>query len=115
MANQLARTAKVQLPKVMEAPSPSIAENAVLPTRRSSPSLSRNVIIGALAALLVMVAVLTVIYLRDDTLKTSEDVEKMLGVMPLTVIPEGEIEELADHEEQGRRSSGKRGKRKTAG
>ena len=102
IANQLARVAKVQLPKVMEAPSPSIAEDAVLPTRRSSPSMSRNVMIGALVGLLIVLAVLTVIYLQDDTLKTAEDVEKMLGVMPLTVIPEGDISGMGSTPEKRR-------------
>ena len=79
VANQLARTAKVQLPKVMDAPSPTIAEDAVLPQVKSSPSLSRNVLIGALLCLLAVMAVLTVLYLQDDTLKTSEEVEKLIA------------------------------------
>ena len=111
IANQLARTAKVQLPKVMEAPSPTIAEYAVLPTSKSSPSLSRNVIIGALICVLGVLAVLTVLYLQDDTLKTSEDVEKEFGIMPLTVIPEGIIEGLPEEEhEKKRRRHTSRGK-----
>ena len=32
--------------------------------------------------------ILTVLFLKDDTVKTSEDVEKLIGVVPLTVIPE---------------------------
>ena len=103
IANQLARTAKVQLPKVMDAPSPTIAEYAVLPQVKSSPSLSRNVIIGALICLVAVLAVLTVIYLQDDTVKSSEDVEKEFGIMPLSVIPEGVIEGLKDPEEQSRK------------
>ena len=103
IANQLARTAKVQLPKVMDAPSPTIAEYAVLPQVKSSPSLSRNVIIGSLACLVAVLVVLTVIYLRDDTVKSSEDVEKEFGVMPLSVIPEGVIEGMKAPEEQSRK------------
>ena len=33
IANQMARIAKIRLPKIMDAPSPSIAEEAVLPTQ----------------------------------------------------------------------------------
>ncbi len=108
IANQVARTAKVQLPKVMEAPSPTIVEDAVLPVRRSSPSLSRNVIIGALALLVVVIAILTVLYLQDDTIKSSEDMEKKLGIMPLAVIPEGVIEGLAKDDEDDTKKSGRR-------
>lgn len=92
IANQMAKTAKVELPKVMEAPTPTIAELAVLPTRRSSPSLVKNVALGAAGLLLITIAVLTVVYVRDDTIKTSEDLEKAFGILPLSVIPEGKIE-----------------------
>ena len=97
IANQMARTAKIQLPKVMEAPTPSIAEMAVLPTRRSSPSLSRNVALGAVGMLIITLVILTIIYRMDDTIKTSEDLERTFGVMPLSVIPEGKIEGLKEH------------------
>jgi hypothetical protein len=50
--------------------------------------------IGALLALLIMLAVFTVQFLMDDTFKYAEDIEKEFGVMPLTVIPEGKIEGL---------------------
>ena len=92
MANALAISAERTLPKLMDAPKPNIAERAVIPEDKSSPSLTKNVMIGALLLLLLTLAVLTVMYLMDDTLKSAEDVEKHFGVMPLTVIPEGKIE-----------------------
>lgn len=92
IANQMAKTSQVELPKVMEAPTPTIAEMAVLPTRRSSPSLIKNVALGSVSLLMATLFVLTVIYRMDDTVKTSEDLEKAFGVMPLSVIPEGKIE-----------------------
>ena len=109
IANQLAETSKSQLPKVMEAPSPTISEYAVLPMRKSSPSLSKNVMIGALLLLLAVLGILTVFYMLDDTLKTAEDVEKAFGILPLSVIPEGEIVGLKKDNDAGksRRSSRK--------
>jgi capsular polysaccharide biosynthesis protein len=117
IANQVARTAKVQLPKVMEAPSPTIVEDAVLPVRRSSPSLSRNVIIGAMVLLVLVIGVLTVMYMQDDTIKSSEDMEKKLGIMPLATIPEGVIEGIVkeDDKEDNRKSLRRRGKTKKGG
>jgi capsular polysaccharide biosynthesis protein len=99
IANEMARISKIQLPKVMDAPAPSIAEEAVLPAHKSSPSLSRNTMMGAMLLLFLVLGVLTVIYLMDDTVKTSEDVEKEFGFMPLTVIPEGTIDGLKKEEE----------------
>lgn len=106
IANQMAKTSRVELPKVMEAPTPTIAELAVLPTKRSAPSLSTNVVIGSAALLTIALAALTITYCMDDTIKTSEDLEKAFGILPLSVIPESKIEETKnEHEESpGERS-----------
>ena len=117
IANQLARTAKTQLPEVMATPSPTIAENAVLPKSKSSPNMMKNILLGALLGLVAMLAVLTVIYLLDDTIKTAEDVEREFGVMPLSVVPEGDIKGFSDNggssEKTGRSRlfGGRRGKK----
>lgn len=113
IANQMARTAKAQLPVVMDAPSPSIAEEAVLPTVKSSPSLSRNVLMGALLCLVAVLGVLTYLYMMDDTIKTPEDLEKEFGFMPMTVIPEGNIEGMNKTEDEEKRSFFGRKKKKT--
>lgn len=92
IANAIAIKAEKELPKLMDAPKPHIAEKAVVPTKKSSPSLMKNTLIGALVLLLLTLVILTVMYLMDDTIKSSEDLEKYFGIMPLTVIPEGKIE-----------------------
>ena len=100
IANALAEKATVELPKLMETPEPHIAEHAIVPKRRSSPSYSKNIMIGALAVTVIVMAVFTFFYVTDDTLKSAEDIEKAFGVMPLTVIPEGDIEEISDKKEK---------------
>ncbi|MBQ1471629.1 MAG: capsular polysaccharide biosynthesis protein [Eubacterium sp.] len=95
IANDIANKAEKQLPKLMDAPKPNIAEYDIVPQHKSSPSLTKNTMIGALLLMLLVMAVLTVTYLMDDTVKTAEDVEKYFGFMPLTVIPEGKIEGMA--------------------
>ena len=100
IANDIALKAEKSLPKLMDAPKPNIAEKAIVPQKKSSPSLTKNTMIGALLALLLMLAFLTVTYLMDDTVKTAEDVEKNFGIMPLTVIPEGKIEGMNPEVEQ---------------
>lgn len=89
IANEMAKEAVVFLPKIMECDKPNIAENAILPTQKSGPSLKKNTAIGALACTVLCLGVLTVLYLMDDTLRGAEDLEKEFGVMPLAVIPEG--------------------------
>ena len=99
IANEMARVSRAHLPKVMSAPAPTIAEEAILPKNRSYPSMTRNVASGMMAALFAVMGVLTVIYLMDDTIRTAEDFEKEFGIMPMTVIPEGRIEGLAKGDE----------------
>lgn len=96
MANALAEKGVKELPKVMETPEPHIAEYAIVPVQKSSPSLSKNTVMGALIGLIIMLAFFTVRFLMDDTFKSADDIEKEFGVMPLTVIPEGKIGGLAD-------------------
>lgn len=91
IANQMAQTSRTQLPLVMDAPSPSIAEFAVFPRYRSGPSMRKNVMVGAMLGLICLLGIFTVLFLLDDTIKSSDDVERILGVMPLAVIPEGKI------------------------
>ncbi len=110
IANALAEKGVKELPKVMETPEPHIAEYAIVPVHKSSPSLSKNTVMGALIGLLIMMAIFTVQFLMDDTFKTAEDIEKEFGVMPLTVVPEGKIEGLEPTEDKKKRS--KRNKRR---
>ena len=106
IANALAEKGVKELPKVMETPEPHVAEYAIVPVNKSSPSLTKNTMIGALLGLLLMLAIFTVQFLMDDTFKTAEDIEREFGVMPLTVIPEGKIEGFESTDQLKRRHRG---------
>ena len=103
IANAIAEKGVSELPKLMETPAPHIAEYAIVPVNKSSPSLTKNTMIGALLGLLIMLGLFTIQFLMDDTFKTAEEIEREFGVMPLTVIPEGKIEGLEHTEEKGKR------------
>ncbi len=105
IANSLAEKGVSELPKLMETPEPHIAEYAIVPVNKSYPSLTKNTMIGALLAMLVMLAIFTVQFLMDDTFKYAEDIEREFGVMPLTVIPEGKIEGLESQDDKVSRRS----------
>lgn len=92
IANQLATEAVYYIPEVMETAEPNIAEEAILPKSRFKPVYTKNIAIGALALAVLCIGILTIQYLLDDTLKTSDDIEKYLGVLPLSVIPEGKLD-----------------------
>lgn len=99
IANTLADKAVTYLPKLMGISAPNIAEEAITPAVPTSPSTKKNIALGGILALALIVGIYTVRFLMDDTVKTAEDVEKIIGVMPLTVILEYQDK---DKKKQGR-------------
>ncbi len=94
LANELVTQAKIYLPEIMKSEEPSVYESALVPTVKSSPSYSRNTMIGGLLGALLYCAFLLVRYFMNDTLMTSDDVFKYIGIQPLAVIPEGNLGEF---------------------
>lgn len=100
VTNALADKAVSKLPELMDTSEPNIAEYAILPEHRSSPSYSKNIMIGALGWTVIVLVILTFLYITDDTMKSAEDVEAAFGIMPLTVIPESDIGILSEKSEK---------------
>lgn len=91
VANELANRAKEKLPEIMRSEEPVIYEKAIVPTSKSSPSYTRNTMIGGLLGAIVCGGYLIVKYLMNDTIVTPDDALKYLGIQPLAVIPEGDL------------------------
>lgn len=104
IANELAKQATSYIPKIMNVTAPTVAEYAEMPEYKYAPSYRKNTAIGGLLCLALACAIYIGLYLMDDSIKTSEDVEKCFGIVPLTVIPEGKIaDESHDQGEKKRR------------
>lgn len=91
IANELVTQACIYLPKIMETETPNLVEDAVVPSQKSSPSYSRNTVLGALLGAVLCCGVLLVRYLMNDTFVTPDDIAKYFGTQPLATIPEREI------------------------
>ena len=87
IANAVAEVAESKLKEITGMQAIKIYEEAAVPEQPSSPSLKKNCAMGALAGIVLAMAVITVIYLLDDTIKTEDDVEQYLGMTTLAVIP----------------------------
>ena len=59
-----------------------------MPEKPISPSMSRNVAMGALAGLVLAVGVVVLMTLMDDSIKSEDDIEKYLGLSTLAIIPD---------------------------
>ena len=86
-ANAIREGASIHITNVMDIEAVNVVETANMPTTQAGPSTLRNTLIGAVLGAFVVIAVLIVRFLMDDTIKTSEDVEKYLQLSVLAVIP----------------------------
>ena len=100
IANKLTEVSVEYLPETMSTNPPNIAQQAQLPDEKAAPSYARYTMIGALLGAILYCAYLTVRYLLDDTIRTSEDMEKYFGVVPLTSIPDSDIFEAMEKREE---------------
>ena len=87
IANEMASVAESKLKEITGMQAIKIYEEAAVPDRPSSPSLKKNCALGLLAGLVLAIAVVTILYLLDDTIKTEDDIEKYLGMTTLAVLP----------------------------
>lgn len=71
----------------------STVDNGDLPDKPSSPATKRNTVIAALIGVVLASAIIIIVGIKDDRIKTQEDVEKYLGTSVLGMIPLFEAEE----------------------
>lgn len=88
IANEIAKQTVEQLGDLMDSVPPKIAEKAVYPENKTSPSTAKNIIIGCLLFSMAYICVLLVRFLLDNKIDSEEDVEKYLGMLPIAIIPE---------------------------
>lgn len=86
-------------------------EVANLPTEKSAPSCSKWALIGALLGALLVGGIVTLQYILDDTIKTSEDVEQYLGLSTLALIP---LDENIGGTEKGKKKKNKNNGKRAA-
>ena len=87
IVDDLANVSSARMAEVMETDAPNIVDYGHVAERKTSPSTTKNTLIGALLGLLTAGAFVVVRYLMDDTIKTQDDIEKYLKLNTLGVIP----------------------------
>ncbi len=87
IADTYADVAREFIATTMDTREPNMFEEALRPTSPTSPSKSRNVALGFIMGFIVACGIITVRYLMDDKIHSSEDVEKYLGIPTLGVLP----------------------------
>ena len=103
IADTYAQVAREFIAAKMDMREPNIFEEAKLPDEPVSPHKGRDIVIGFLLGALIAMAVITVKYINDDRILTSDDVSKVSGMTTLGLIPMQE-----EQVKQGETDNGKR-------
>lgn len=87
LANEICKVASSHIKNVMDIQAVNVADEANLPTVPAGPDVKKWTAIGLLLGAFLCAAVIVVRFLLDDTIKTSEDVERYLELSTLAMIP----------------------------
>ncbi|TGE39724.1 lipopolysaccharide biosynthesis protein [Desulfosporosinus fructosivorans] len=91
IANSMAQEFSKAVIEIKKVDSVSIVDSAVTPDKPVKPNKTLNVLIAFVVGLMASVGVVFLLEYIDNTIKTSDDVEKLLGIPVLGVIPHYEI------------------------
>jgi capsular polysaccharide biosynthesis protein len=111
IADQVANTSSEYIGDIMEMVPPKMIESGEIPTEKSSPSHSKNILLGMMVGLVLMCGLITLEVLLNDTIQTEDDVAKHLGLSVLASVPEREDEVKEDKEAMAKNKSAKNRKR----
>lgn len=95
LANAVREVAAIHLQEVMDLEAVNVVEEANLPTSVVEPSKKKYTLAGFAIGFIITVVILIINYYLDDSIKTSEDAEKYLGMTTLATIPMFEDEDGA--------------------
>ncbi|MCM1154943.1 MAG: Wzz/FepE/Etk N-terminal domain-containing protein [Roseburia sp.] len=87
IANSVREAASRHIENVMDIDAVNVVETANMPTGKSAPNCTRRAFLGGVLGCFLVCAVILARALLDDTIKSSEDVEKYLGLTTLALIP----------------------------
>lgn len=99
IANTVRELGAEHIKSVVNTEAVNVADYANLPTAPSSPHKTRDSVIGAAVGFILACAVILIMYMADNTINSSDDVERYLGLSTL-----GTIQKL---EETKKRSGGR--------
>lgn len=107
IADKVAEVSSDSICEIMQIEKVNIFEEANVPQYPSSPNCVKNALIAFVLGLIIAIAVVVIRFVMNDTINTSEDIEKYLGISTLALIPlSEELDDSTDH------SSTKKKKRK---
>ena len=109
MANAYAEVARAYISRTMDTNEPTVLSSALVPTRPVSPRKLFNTVLGFVLGALVMTGIVTVQFLQDDKIKTSDGLRKYTDMATLAVVPSNGGSARLEHGGPGGRKRRDRG------
>lgn len=88
IVNNLTAVASEYIGSEMEVTPPKIIEKGQLPLTQTAPNIKKNAMLGFLAGAAVIAGIVVFSVVRDDTIKTEDDITKYLGIPTLASVPD---------------------------
>ena len=88
IANGLRNVAAEKIISVTKVSDVTTLDEAEVPQSPSSPNIRRNVLLGFIAGAGLMVVLLVVLEVLDDRVKRPEDIEELMGLTLLGIVPD---------------------------
>lgn len=86
MANTYAEVAQSFIASRMDSKEPTMFETALLPTRPAAPNKTQNILLGFVLGFALAAGIIVIAFVMDDYVRTSDDIERYLGLPTLGTI-----------------------------
>ncbi len=87
IADAVRATSAVKIKDIMKIEDVNTVSSANLSSSPVSPNVFKNMIIGAALGIIIAIAVIVIMHITDDTIKSPDEIEKYLGISTLATIP----------------------------
>jgi len=87
IADKVAQISSDSICKIMQIEDVNIVDEANFPSAPVSPNVKKNTMIGGILGILLAAVFVIIRFLLNDTIRSSEDIERYLGISTLALIP----------------------------
>ena len=108
IADAVAEISSVQIVELMGMEKVNIIDWGGIASHPSSPNVKRNMLLAGIIGVFLAAAVVIIIFLLDDTIKSADDVEKYLGLSVLGTIPKNDAEVKKGKSKKKKQAKGRR-------
>lgn len=114
IADAIAYILPIRISSIIEGTSARVVEEAILPSKPSSPSYVKNTVLGFLVGMIVSVGAIILWAAFDTTIRTEEDITRNCKYPLLTTVPDMTVKAKENSYYRKSKSQPKKGKYATA-